>query len=408
MGKQITYADSGVDNEAKEDTSRILYEAARQTWENRKGRLGEILVPFDDFSGIRFINIAKLPEGTVMGEGADGIGTKPEISERIGNFTTNADNLFAMFLDDVLVRGGEPVLVTTVLDVNSLKNKGGAQRIEEVRQLARGYVEAAKAGDVCVISGETAELGARVGGYSRLPGFFTRARQGLNYIIRGQGITDSDFHLNWSGTCTWFANEKRLFTGREIQAGDSLVGLADYGFGSNGLSLVRKIGEQCFGREWHLERHRLASGETKTLGELVLTPCTIYTKSVVDMYGGYNREPKTEVHGVAHITGGGLPEKLKRVLRPSNLGAELTNPMAPPEIMSYFQRIGNVSDEEAYKTWHMGPRMVVVTPKPGEVIAIAKEHGIHGEYIGEVTREKGIRIRNRGAFSSEGKIVLYF
>jgi len=399
MSKQTTYADAGIHNEVKESVSKILYEASRETWKNRKGKLGEIIVPFDDFSGIRYISLSNIPKGVVMGEGADGEGTKPEFSERTGDFTKDAYNLFAMFLDDVLVRGGEPVLVTTVLDVNSLKNPDGTERISQIRQLAEGYVKAAERGDVCVISGENAELSTRVGGYSKLPNFFTRARQGLEYVISGKKISDSDFHFNWSGTCTWFANEKRLFTGREIKKGDSLVGLADPGFGSNGISLVRKIGEKYFGREWHLEKYKLESGETETLGKLVLTPCKIYSRAVVDMYGGYEQEARTEVHGVAHITGGGLPEKIKRVLKPSGLGANINNPIKPPEIMIYFQRVGNVSDEEAYNTWHMGQRLVIVTPKPDKVMQIASEYRIDSQKIGEVTEKKGIRIKNKGAFS---------
>lgn len=95
----------------------------------------------------------------------------------------------------------------------------------------------------------------------------------------------------------------------------------------------------------------------------------------------------------------GLPEKLGRVLKPSGFGAMIHSPMQPPEIMLYTQALGNVSDKEAYKTWSMGQGMVIITPDLLGVQRIAKDHGIPSQAIGEVTKEPGIRIRNRGALN---------
>src|SRR3989338_7891093 len=135
MTKQTTYADSGVNIELGDDASKILYNAAKVTWENRKGKLGEVIVPFDDFSGLRMVDVSKLPEGTIMCLGFDGIGTKVEIAERVGDHSTMAFDLIAMVCDDAVVRGGEPVLVGSILDVNSL-NQDGDTNIQNVLQLA--------------------------------------------------------------------------------------------------------------------------------------------------------------------------------------------------------------------------------------------------------------------------------
>ncbi len=119
------------------------------------------------------------------------------------------------------------------------------------------------------------------------------------------------------------------------------------------------------------------------------------------MFGGYDREPKTEIHGAAHITGGGVPGKLGRILKPSGLGAVIDEPFEPSEFMEYTQALGNVSDIEAYKTWNMGQGMIIVTPKPEEVIRIAEGYSILAKCIGRVVSEQGIRIRNKGAMNPD-------
>src|SRR3989339_2052848 len=240
----------------KEEVSKILYNAAKQTWCNRKGRLGELIVPFDDFSGVRAIDVSNLPAGTLMNIGFDGVGTKMELAERVKNHRTIAYDLFAMVTDDAVVRGAEPVLIGSILDVNSL-GTSDKPFIEEVRQLAEGYIAAAKAANVAIVNGEVAELGSRVGGFG-------------------------NFNYNWGAGVVWFAKKDRMFTGKEIKEGDYLVGLREEGFRSNGLSLVRKIMKKNHGDNWH---RVLWKRGNVSLADLALTPSRIYTAAVVDMFG---------------------------------------------------------------------------------------------------------------------------
>ena len=127
----------------------------------------------------------------------------------------------------------------------------------------------------------------------------------------------------------------------------------------------------------------------KNLGELVLQPSRIYTRAIVDMIGGVESKPQAKVHGVAHITGGGIPGKLGRILKPQKLGAQIDSPFPPGDIISFCQALGNVSDQEAYRAWNMGQGMIVVTPEPEGVIQIARNHRIKAKIIGRVTKNSG-------------------
>ncbi|MDD5022698.1 MAG: AIR synthase-related protein [Candidatus ainarchaeum sp.] len=333
----VNYSESGVNIKLGDSSSKIMYTAARETWKNRKGKLGEIITPFDDFSGIRAMDVSKLPEGTFMGMNFDGIGTKVEIAERLGKHDTLAFDLFAMVCDDAVVRGGEPVLVGSILDVNKLD-------LKIIKQLAKGYVGAAKEGNVAVINGEIAELGNRIGGFG-------------------------EYNYNWGAAVVWFANKKNMLTGKEIGVGDKLIAFEEKGFRSNGLSLVRKI----MNGEWN----------KRTL-EQALTPSKIYSKAVVEMFG--------KLTGVAHITGGGIPGKVGRMLKPSGFGAKLDNLFEPCELMEYCIEKGKMEKEEAYQTWNMGNGMIVSTQYPEEIISIAKKNKINAKICGEVVKEKGIKI----------------
>ncbi len=360
----LDYATSGVNIERGNEASKMLYEAAKKTFENRDGNIGEIIVPTDDFSGLRVMDVSKLPKGSVMCMGFDGVGTKVEIAQRMNNHRTIAFDLLAMVCDDAIVRGAEPVIVGSVLDVNSL-----GDNLEMIHQLCEGYVNAAKAANVAVINGELAELGDAVGGHG-------------------------SFKYNWCSALVWFANKKKLFTGKEINVGDSIVVFQENGFRSNGLSLVRKTFQLKHGDKWHL--HPL---DGEKLGTLVLEPSTIYCKALVSMHGGFQTDGTRQINGVAHITGGGLPEKLGRIIKPSGFGAELTDLYDPCKAMKYCQEIGEISDKEAYKTWNMGQGLAVITPEPEKVIDEAKTFGINAMISGKVIQDNSITLKSHGIFS---------
>lgn len=227
-----------------------------------------------------------------------------------------------------------------------------------------------------VVNGEVAELGDRVGGYG-------------------------EFNYNWGATVLWFAHKDRILTGHQIQPGDSLVGLAEHGFRSNGITDVRKAMLEHYGPQWQDVVVR-ELGEL-SLGRLVQKPSIIYSRFVSELTGGYDidKEPKAAVSGVAHITGGGQPSKLGRMLEPSGLGVTIDSPIDPPQIMLEVQRLRGFDDSKAYGKWHMGAGMVIATPEPEKMLAEAELQGIAAQAIGQVTDEPGIRIQNRGAIQDE-------
>jgi phosphoribosylformylglycinamidine cyclo-ligase len=358
-----------VDVDIEAEASRIMYEASKQSFENRKGLVGEIVAPFDDFAGIKMVSVGDLPAGSYMSMGFDTAGTKVEIAQRVNIHDTIAFDLFAMVCDDAVLRGGEPVLVGTNLDIKSL---GSDERyLPIIRELAAGYVAAAKEANVAIINGEIAQMGPLVSGWG-------------------------DFPYHWGAACVWFGRKDKLFTGKEIMAGDSVVMLREPGFRTNGLSLARSIFEARYGSDWHLQAF-----EGSTLGRAVLTPSKIYSRFIIGIHGGFATEGTTIVHGVAHITGGGIPEKLARVLRMSGLGARLEALYEPAAVIKHCQEVGNVSDVDAYRAWNMGQGMAVITPEPEKVIAEAKAYGIEAQRAGEITPEPGIALASKGSASPD-------
>jgi len=371
MTKPQTYAQVGVDVDIEAKAARILYEASKKTWANRSKTLGEVIVPFDDFAGLRFVRVDNLPAGTVMYGGSDGVATKAELAERADRFDTLAYDLLAMVCDDAVIRGGEPILLKSVLDMNTLGEDDS--RLHYIEELAKGYTAAAKEAGVVIINGELAQLNNRMG---RL----------------------DHFSLDWSADVTWFAHESRLISGRDIQPGQAIVGLTETGLRCNGISLVRRLLEAEYGTHW--ETADFAGGK---LIEVALQPSQIYTTAVVDMFGGYDlkRPAKAKLSGAAHISGGGIPEKLGRLLRASGYGAKVDSPFTPCDLMLHCQEIGGVTDREAYRTWNMGQGMVLVTSEPDAVIKVASSHQIDAKIIGHITKEPSIRIASQGHFAKE-------
>jgi len=365
----------GVNIELGDDMSRMFYEASRQTFDNRPGFVFEGHESFRGFRAIRGQVFAKHIGQILFNLGFDGIGTRVELAERLNEHFGSFFNLLAMAADDAPVKGAEVIAVGSILDVNKLEEENETIK-NGMRDLALGMIAAAEAAGVVVINGEIAELGYRIKGYG-------------------------DFNYNWGAGVLWAAHEDRILTGHQIRPGDIAVGLVELGFRSNGWTKIRNGLTEHYGTEWHNQVDK-SLGEA-TLGQLIQTPSTIYHKLMTELTGGFDidKEPKADVTGVAHITGGGQPSKLASMLEPSGLGITIDKPIEPPEMMKRMQLLCDLDDASAYHQWHWGPGMVVVGSEPDKVIAEAAKFGIAAQEIGQVTDEPGIRILNKGAVQDE-------
>ena len=344
-----TYKKAGVDVHLGDICSKIMSSAADKTFANRKGTSAVIKIL--EKKGLHRIITISMSSLKLM-LNSDGIGTKVEFAERTGKHDTMAYDLFAMLCDDAVRFGAEPVALSNVLDVNALDKN-------IIQGLAKGMVKAAKDAGVAIVSGEIAELGTRIGGYGK-------------------------YNYNWGGTVLSIIRKE--LSGQGLKAGNSIVGLEEKGFRSNGISLVRKIMQKAYGPNWHKQKKG-----ARTLGDLALTPSKIYSRAALAMFD--------DALGIAHVTGGGIPGKLGRLLATKKLGADITNPFSPCDMMLLCQELGGVKDAEAYKTWNMGQGMCIITSRPEKIISIAAEYKIRAKIIGNITAGPGMKIRSRGYYS---------
>lgn len=260
----------------------------------------------------------------------DGVGTKILVAQQVGRYDTVGIDLVAMSVNDMIVQGAEPLFFLDYLAVNKLDPETVAQMVESVAAGCR-------MADCALIGGETAEMPD----------------------IYGQDEYDM------AGFAVGVVERDRVITGSSVQAGDVVLGLASSGLHSNGYSLVRHI---CFKKNKLNVTDRIDELDGKPLGDVLLEPTRIYVKSVIDVLHGY--KVKKVVHGMAHITGGGLVGNIPRVL-PKDCDCVLNrDAWQAPKIFGYLQKIGPVEEEEMFRVFNMGIGFVmIVAPDFADAIA---------------------------------------
>ncbi len=332
-----TYEEAGVNIDLGDKCSAIAYSAAKKTFAGRKGMIGEPLTDEGGFSGALDMGDYYLVQND------DGVGTKIAVAEAIGKYDTMAYDLIAMVADDAICMGAETISITNTLDVNKIDE-------EKVSGLMGGLEKAALEHKIVVPGGEIAELGDALNGYV------------------------------WNATAVGIVEKNKMITGENISAGDKIIGLRSAGFRSNGFSLVRYILKEKFGDDWCHEKY----DDTMNWGEAVLTPSVIYSSAVLEMHGRYKEPSKVDLKGVVHVTGGGLQANTDRILKKTGLKANFTDLPEPHEPMKKLMELGNVSEDEARKTWNMGVGMILISPDVEDILGICKKHGIEASVIGEI------------------------
>ena len=281
----------------------------------------------------------------------DGVGTKIIIAQQMGRYDGVGIDLVAMSVNDMIVQGAEPLFFLDYLAVNKLEP-------EQIAQMVESVAAGCRMADCALIGGETAEM----------PDLYGKDE----YDMAGfaVGVVERD----------------RIITGKLVQKGDVILGLASSGIHSNGYSLVRNI---CFKKHQLKVTDRIAELNNRQLGDVLLEPTRIYVKPIVKLLGGY--KVKQVVHGMAHITGGGLVGNIPRVL-PKDCNAVLkTNAWPRPEIFDYLQQAGPVEEAEMFRVFNMGIGFVLIVA-PDFADSISAKLTRYGERvyrIGTVTAGTG-------------------
>jgi phosphoribosylformylglycinamidine cyclo-ligase len=337
-----TYKQSGVDLDVYRQSMARLPRLLRRTHSPRvlpaEGGFAGLFQL--DFSGGLF---ARKYQDPVLVAGTDGVGTKLKVAQRAGVHNSVGIDLVAMCVNDVLCCGAEPLFF---LDYVAM----GRDDPPLLESIVSGISDGCIASDMALVGGETA--------------------------IMPDLYQSSDYDL--AGFCVGVVERQKLLDGSAVAPGDTVLGLASSGLHSNGYSLVRKIVFERAGLELTdaFERERVpavadrqSASETlpTTVGEVLLRPTTIYTRAVRSVLGYY--KVKGVVHGIAHITGGGLHENLARIL-PPGVGITIDRGSWPvPPLFRWLQRLGDVDDDEMFRVFNMGVGMVlVVSPYYAESI----------------------------------------
>lgn len=338
-----SYEASGVNLEAGyEVVSRIKKHVASTTRPGCMGGIGAFGGMFDLGSlGYRH---------PVLVSGTDGVGTKLKIAFLLDKHDTIGIDAVAMCVNDVLAQGAEPLLFLDYVAV-------GKNRPEVVESIVAGVAEGCRQAGCALVGGETAEM----------PGMYAPE----DYDIAGftVGAVEKD----------------ELIDGSKVAEGDVLVGIPSTGVHSNGFSLVRKIVADA---DLDLAARYPETGD-KTLGETLLTPTAIYVRPVLAMMKA------ADVHGVAHITGGGFDENIPRILG-EGLGAEIEK--GSWEILPVFrllERCGGIPHREMFNIFNMGIGMVVALSETDvpKALESLQASGLKPSVIGKVVKGNGVTIK---------------
>lgn len=335
----MDYREAGVDVEA----GRAFVERIRNLVHST--HRPEVLGGLGGFSG--WFQIPGGLQEPVLVSGTDGVGTKLKLAHSLDRHDTVGIDLVAMCVNDVLTSGAEPLFFLDYLATGKLNS-------EQLAQVVAGIAAGCRQAGCALLGGETAEM----------PGFYQPGEYDL------------------AGFCVGIADKSKLLDGSLVQLGDVAIGLASSGVHSNGFSLVRKIVSDR-GFNWQDTPEELGG---QSLGEVLLTPTKIYVKPVLEAL----RHP-LEIHGMAHITGGGLPENLPRCLA-SNQSVKIEpNSWEILPIFQWIAKEGNVNFTEMLNTFNLGIGFVVLVP-PSEAektLQWFESQEIAAYRIGEVIEGKG-------------------
>lgn len=335
----MDYKQAGVDVEAGREFVDRIRSMVSST------QRSEVLGGLGGFSGL-----FALPKGykePVLVSGTDGVGTKLKLATALDRHDTVGIDLVAMCVNDVLTSGAEPLFFLDYLATGKLNQT-------QLTQVVAGIAAGCQQAGCALLGGETAEM----------PGFYS----------------PGDYDM--AGFVVGIVEKSMILDGSRVMLGDKAIGLASSGVHSNGFSLVRKIVAES-GLGWDYCPEKLSG---RSLGEVLLTPTQIYVKPVLEA-----RRAGLDIHGMAHITGGGLPENLPRCLGKDQSVRIDASSWTVPAIFDLIAQAGGVSPDAMFNTFNMGIGFVLLVP-PDQVdraISWFADYNINAWAIGEVVAGTG-------------------
>ncbi|MDD2959224.1 MAG: phosphoribosylformylglycinamidine cyclo-ligase [Lachnospiraceae bacterium] len=340
----MDYKNAGVDIEAGYKSVELMKEHIKKTMRP------EVLTNIGGFSGAFSMSKFKDMENPTLVSGTDGVGTKLKLAFILDKHDTVGIDCVAMCVNDIACAGGEPLFFLDYIAC-------GKNCPEKIAAIVSGVAEGCVQSEAALIGGETAEM----------PGFYP--------------VDEYDL----AGFAVGVVDEKDLITGKELQAGDVLLGIASSGVHSNGFSLVRKV--------FSMDKETLDTYHEelgKTLGEALLAPTKIYVKTLRGI-----KEAGVRVKGCSHITGGGFYENIPRMLPDGVRAVIKKDSYEVPAVFRLLAKEGNIAEEMMYNTYNMGIGMVVAV-KPEDVKTAQEAIAAAGEtsyIIGQIENgEKGVTL----------------
>jgi len=349
MSKHITYEQSGVSIDAGEQNVEQIYSYLASTF---GPRVIEAKNAFAGFFRLDYDEIfAKNYKNPVLVACTDGVGSKVQLAAKIKKFDTVGIDLVAMNVNDMLVHGAEPLFFLDYLAVHKLEPP-------IIAQMVKGIAAGCKMANCALIGGETAQM----------PDTYKKG----------------DFDM--AGFAVGIVERGKIITGKNVRPGDVILGLASSGLHSNGYTLARNI---CFKQHQMKMTDTVAELDDAVLGEVLLEPTRIYVRPIVKLLSQY--KVKQVVHGLAHITGGGLVGNIPRVL-PKDCNAAIKKTSWPKhKIFAFLQNAGPVEESEMYRVFNMGIGFVLIVAEDF-ANSIAKKLRRFGEqvyHIGRITTGTG-------------------
>ena len=334
MSSKLTYKKAGVDIDEGERFVNLISRMVKKTFRR------EVMTEIGSFSALFKLDIKKYKQ-PVLVSGTDGVGTKLKIAFMMDRHNTVGIDLVAMCVNDILTSGAEPLFFLDYFATGKLKP-------EKASEVIQGIVTGCKESGCSLIGGETAEM----------PGFYSEGEYDL------------------SGFAVGVVDKEKIINGSKIKEGDVIIGIASNGLHSNGYSLVRRL----FFDIKKMSVDTYVPDLENTLGEELLRPTKIYVKAFTAL------KDKMKIKGMAHITGGGIPGNLPRML-PKGFHAHIRIGSWPiPKIFSFIKNVGNVNEDEMKKTFNMGIGYVVVVSKSiaEDAISLLRKSGYEAFIIGNI------------------------